>query len=323
MKSFEEISLDEIKKSISEGGTFKEILERLDCFNDTNIYKLQACIIKNKLDAINVKSKIIDYYSICYNEAKKYTTIKDFRHKSPAAYNRARKMGWYKDYTWLKSFVLDKKEKVWVVYVYEIENKYSYIGLTYDIKRRHKEHKRKSYNDSLYQCCEKLGVEIPNYIIIKENLTGDEAQRLEHETKLKYEQLGWSIVNVAKTGVGTGSLGCSNRIWNEQTCYEVAKKCSSKIEFKRNYIRAYKLSNEKGWSKNYTWFKTPTHRYEKPGKSIDMLDLQGNYIMTFSHIRKALDYLGKPQNYTCSRIIKACKDLSKTALGYKWKFHEE
>jgi hypothetical protein len=46
--------------------------------------------------------------------------------------------------------------------------------------------------------------------------------------------------------------------WNEQTCYEEAKKYDSITAFARQSVRAYTLAKKNGWIANYTWFKKMT-----------------------------------------------------------------
>lgn len=46
-----------------------------------------------------------------------------------------------------------------------------------------------------------------------------------------------------------------NGYWDEQTCFDSAKKCKTIKEFSLKFPRAYVLSCEHGWRKNYTWLK--------------------------------------------------------------------
>ena len=69
-------------------------------------YKEDGWIILNKVKTGSIgslgtqlTSKSYDY---CLNEAKKYTTLKDFRTKSKNAYNASIKHDWLKDFDWLE-----------------------------------------------------------------------------------------------------------------------------------------------------------------------------------------------------------------------------
>ena len=49
-----------------------------------------------------------------------------------------------------------------------------------------------------------------------------------------------------------------NGYWNRETCYEEAKKYSSKKEFKQHVNGAYQFAYREGWLDDYTWFKPLT-----------------------------------------------------------------
>lgn len=56
----------------------------------------------------------------------------------------------------------------------------------------------------------------------------------------------------------------------------------------------------------------------KPGKKVDQLDLNGNYIRTFNNMQEAAIYLGSAENR--SAINRVCLGQKKTAFGYKWRY---
>ena len=41
--------------------------------------------------------------------------------------------------------------------------------------------------------------------------------------------------------------------WTKETCYEAAKKCKTKSDFKNQFKAAYKLSLKNDWLKDYYW----------------------------------------------------------------------
>lgn len=194
-------------------------------------------------------------------EALKYEFLKDFVKNSAGAYDKARKMGWLKNYTWLKQNTYNKNEHIWYVYVYEIENKYVYIGLTVDLDRRDYEHRKKIKRDSLAKFCYKNNIilERKSYIVIAENLTAKESQEMEDRLKNEYfESEKWAVINSGKTGVNTGSLGSGVQKWDKEACYNAAKQCKTRKEFCKKFSRAYNVSNKNNWMDNYTWFKKET-----------------------------------------------------------------
>ena len=76
----------------------------------------------------------------CYDEAKKYNSRADFNRNCRMGYEVARKNGWLDDYTWFKNDI--PKDNIYVVYYYKDEGTNTvYVGLTKDIKQRHRQHK--------------------------------------------------------------------------------------------------------------------------------------------------------------------------------------
>ena len=254
-----------------------------------------------------------------YLEAKKYLYMSDFSKKSPGAYSMSKRKGWLKSFTWLKSkSKVDINQNLWCVYVYLIEQKYVYVGLTNDIKRRDYEH-RSSKRDRFYNFCKENGLEISGYEIIKDGLTGIEAQDLEDIVKQEYlNKPEWIVINVGKTGIGTGSLGGGIQKWDEQSCYESALKCETRSEFKRRFPRAYNVAHKNGWFLNYFWLPEYVPNNKSKESPIVQYDLEGNYVSTFESVRKAKRHLGITSK--SSIIYKICKTKRGNAYGYKWRY---
>lgn len=55
------------------------------------------------------------------------------------------------------------------------------------------------------------------------------------------------------------------RKWNKETCYELAKQCVSRSDFKKHNAQAYKVSRENGWLDDYTWFRSGFEIYYETG----------------------------------------------------------
>ena len=49
-----------------------------------------------------------------------------------------------------------------------------------------------------------------------------------------------------------------NGYWNKETCYEEAKKYSTRSDFQRQSKGAYLFALKEGWLDDYTWFKPLT-----------------------------------------------------------------
>lgn len=51
--------------------------------------------------------------------------------------------------------------------------------------------------------------------------------------------------------------------WTKEKCYEVAKECKTRGEYKKKYPSAYVKSRMKKWINNYTWFAPPIQNIYK------------------------------------------------------------
>lgn len=52
-----------------------------------------------------------------------------------------------------------------------------------------------------------------------------------------------------------GSVGAMGRKWTYERCLEVARRCSSKAEFKERNASAYAACREKGWLLEFDWLQ--------------------------------------------------------------------
>lgn len=70
-----------------------------------NEYAKQQWKLINKAKTGSLGGNVLIWdYTTCYNEALKYKSETSFRHNSLAAYKKAHKMGWKKDYYWLEKY---------------------------------------------------------------------------------------------------------------------------------------------------------------------------------------------------------------------------
>ena len=73
-----------------------------------NYYKRLGKNMLNSGNAGNVGSVSVWTREKCYEEAKKYTSKRDFYKHNPAAYIHAKENGWVEDYTWFECLKLPK-----------------------------------------------------------------------------------------------------------------------------------------------------------------------------------------------------------------------
>ena len=190
----------------------------------------------------------------CYEEAKKYSTRSEFFKGCGSAYNVARQNKWLDDYIWFiegrfKLF----NDKVDSVYVYIFSDNTVYIGRT--LMKRQENRRIEHQNDNVGLYAKYNNLNMPNMQILEENLTLKEGLEREDYWVNWYKNNGYYVLNKAKTGVGSGSLGTiNNGKWNKETCYEEAKKYSTRSEFQKSSSGAYKVARKNKWLDDYDWF---------------------------------------------------------------------
>ena len=195
---------------------------------------------------------------------------------------------------------MNKKEKKYLIYSYII-NDSVYVGLTNNICRRHNEHLNGGEKDSLFKYCSDNNIGIPEPIILERGLISSEAQVKEGDWLKYYIDKKYNIINKAKCGYQTSSLGgmntnnCQTKCLNKkkiisyEDCYEEALKYKTKKEFRINNLKYYNYSLKMGLIKDYVWIK----RY-KGGINKDEIKLN--------------DYL---------KYVNECKNLSEFSFKYR------
>ena len=180
-------------------------------------------------------------YEYCYNVAKKFNTIYEFRRNNYNLYYTANKNNWVNDYTWLKKEIDNTKAQT--IYVYEFNDKSAYVGLTNDINRRDYQHRSKHYTkgelkyDGVLFYSIEHNIEIPEVKILKTNLTREESQKEERYFINEYRKNGWNMINKNKGG----SLGAisSDVLWTRELIIEESKKYKTKNEMRNKSRTAY------------------------------------------------------------------------------------
>ena len=191
----------------------------------------------------------------CYNEAKKYKTLKEFADKSQGAYHVALKNEWIQDYIWLER----KKTNIEWNYdnCYNEAKKYKSRS---EFKQKSSTAYRISYNNGWinefdwlikpnkkweYQSCLEESKKYSTksefalgcsgaYNVARENNWLEEYVWLKDGKKLRLEKFGK---------------------WTKDACFEEAKKYKSRGEFATGNGSAYRNARRFGWIDNYTWLK--------------------------------------------------------------------
>lgn len=186
-------------------------------------------------------------YDIFIAAAKQCEDIKSrFISKQRRLYEYAKQVGWYYSYPWKKPS--NKGHNNYVIYCYkDEENKTIYVGLTNNVKKRNYEHRC-----SGSVCKYFANRTIPKPEILLDNLSANEAKIQEGKFVHLFKETGWKILNKAKTGEHSSSLGGNSEKLTYDVCFELSKKYDTKTEFQKGDISAYRKALDMGWLKG--WF---------------------------------------------------------------------
>lgn len=200
------------------------------------------------------KNKVID-------AAKKCSTKMEFKKKFGGAFNAAIRYGWENEA--FSGFVktvkyIDLNANIHCIYVYEIpEMKTCYVGRTSNLHKRDLSHRRgRKHHDStitydiLYSFCNDNNIIIPEPIVKEENLNGEESLIREDYWVKWYKDNGWTVLNKAKTGRLSGSLGAIKK-WDYDTCKEFCKNYTFKTELKKANYSCYYTCLKNGWFEEF------------------------------------------------------------------------
>ena len=199
-------------------------------------------------------------YEFCKNESTKYQYYTEFRDNDLSAFNKSKKEMWLKDFVWLTDNLKkrDLTSKIHMIYAYIFKDlKHVYVGRTIHLPQRHYTHlhPKKNKKDSVLTFCIKNNILCPYPIVLEKNLTVNESKTQEEYWCKYYENLGFKLINIAKTGLKYSSIGGLYIKWDKKTCNEEAKKYNTISDFRKNANGAYKAALKNKWLNDYFWLK--------------------------------------------------------------------
>lgn len=326
-KIFKNCELTEVCNMYMNGYSTRHIAK----YFHTSSNKIKKILYNNGIDIHDpecqyLKRKPSGYWNNkerCELAAKNCVNRTDFYERYEAAYEQSVKNGWideFDQYFSLEPHFSNFNERIHLVYVYEINETHSvYIGRTTDLKRRHSSHLRGSfrthhrfYKDSIYEHCNLNNVEMPEPIVLENNLTAIESRAKENDWISKYKESGWNIINRARTGENSGSLGATMRKWNYDSCKDAASKCVSKIDFKTKFSTAYRVSVQNKWINEF--FTTNLLKESGYFDKIENCIEEAKKYKNLTAIKKNYPFL---YHKICE---KKWNDEVQTAMGYeKWR----
>lgn len=216
-------------------------------------------IKKNNWDILDIYLPIVIWtYDMCKEEALKYKYKKDMWLKSQSSMASINRNKWYELLSHMD--ILGSRVKR-MIYSYEFSDNSCYIGLTYDIKNRHKRH----LNDINSQVYKKITMNISYSLICKTGyIDSNLASQMEGIILDEYYKNNWIILNKIKTG----NLGGNEVKYDYDYCLNVASNYRNKKDFIKNELRVYnnivsngymdRLYEELNWSRkelNWTYDK--------------------------------------------------------------------
>jgi hypothetical protein len=320
----------------------KEITDQLNTFSELNNPEYSSIYNAIKRNGWNDLLEHLeqDYrpkgfwnYENCKEEALKFNNRSDFstaKNGSASAYQTIMKNGWLELLSHMKPKATLKER---IIYCYEFtENKTAYVGLTYNIKRRHKAHSglEKRYGkitSSVYHFSQKTG-ETPKLVILtKSKITEEEAPKIEGFYIEIYRKNGWTLLNKAKAG----SLGGGFRKWTKKNIKKITDECKTDSELRKK-LPSWVIDSMK---KNNWWDELTSHliydgltnwTHEKVMEIlpyvISISDLQKKYAGAHKYINRNPELLNKIKEhfkslekvYTKDDVIEIVKSF--TGISY-------
>lgn len=181
------------------------------------------------------KERVIEVAKLCKNKS-------EFTKKYPGAQRWAKKHNILNEIMKLYTPVGNRYKRC--IYSYEFPDNCVYVGLTYNLQKRNKQHMSNS-DSKVFQHILLTNIK-PKLIQITDYLDYISASEMEGIILKQYIDNNWIPLNAVKTG-GLGSIKIKNKKQIKQIHHklsyeyalECAKKCETKTEFQNNYPSVY------------------------------------------------------------------------------------
>jgi predicted GIY-YIG superfamily endonuclease len=235
-------SYEKCKQEVSKYKTKKE-------FRKTKAY---STIIKNGWHELIYSLPNDRHDKWTYEECKKVSLMfenkGDFRKSYGGAYHAIRDNKWFELYDHM-NIIGNKYNRL--VYVYEFENNFCYVGLTSNINRRNNQH---LYDESSAVYIHiKINKIEPKLIIKTDYIKVEDSILMEEKVLIDYKDKGWNILNKVKTG----SIEGNGLIWTKEACIKEIQKYKNLKDFRENCGGAHNSIQRNKWAEElYTkYFK--------------------------------------------------------------------
>lgn len=266
-------------------------------------------------------------YEKCKELALQFSTLAEFNKAYPSVCTVSKRNGWIDDFDWLKRSGDIYTSKIDNVYAYLFDEFNSvYIGRTINPSSRDFGHNNNE-KSTVLRFASDNNIPVPKMTILESGLTIMEGLDREDYYCNKYQSEGWNVLNIAKTGIKSGSLGgLGSGKWNYKSCYKEAKKYKTLKDFRKKSPAAYNVACKNKWQDDYEWLKTIEHKggywtYEKCYKEAEKYktrtEFQKNSGSAYdkSLKEKWIDdyfwFLTKRNNWTYDNVLKEAKKYMK------------
>lgn len=172
----------------------------------------------------------------CKNEALKYKSRNEFQKGNKSAYEYCRQNDILNA---VCTHMVKLGSKFYrCIYVFEFNDNSAYVGLTYNLNSRIKDHLRKGTVYNYIKINSSFVVkQLTDYIEIGKSTI------LENEYVKTYQKNGWKILNKIKTG----GVGGNTLVWNKENCKKEAVKYKFRNDFRIGSNGAYISAYKNGW----------------------------------------------------------------------------
>ena len=201
--------------------------------------------------------------------------------------------------------VIKMKNKRYIVYIHQCPNNKKYVGVTSE-KTYNRFHGGSGYkyNKEFYEDIKKYGWNNIKHIIINENISQEEAYKLEQKLIKEYNTTNFKYGYNKQNGGEKGKM--TPEIKQKISKARLNKKLSEETKQK---LRIQKLGN-----KNPMYGKKPINC-----KKIIQYDMNNNFIKVWDSIADVEKELKIYHN----NIIKVCQNKRKSCGNYKWRYFNE
>lgn len=239
--------------------------------------------------------KQIYTYEKCQEISKQYRNKKDFYTNDKNAYNAIIKHKWHELLSHFEKMGSKYKR---CVYIYKFSDNIVYIGLTFNLKKRDSDHRRKG---TVYKYSCENNVEIPKPIQITDYINFSVASQIECDLIDEYKNNGFFLLNKNKGG-GLGGMVTITDI-SKKECLEKAKLCKNITEFKQKYYSLYTFSCQNGFENEIREILFFDRK-----RKVCVFDVDGNLIEVIDSLREC------EKKYQIKSLSEVCK-----VMGYRKK----